>query len=125
MDSDIVRWAYNFSSLVEKKHQYARSIDVSTRQLIQLVISQSKPPADKKEPYAPTREAFQADLLAFARIVFQQLSKPPPPPPDITKALKAYTSAIDKIVGVHAGRLADHIDQCQRGNTECFRQLGV
>jgi len=124
MDSDIVRWAYKLQSLVENKHQFARAIDASTKQLIQLVISQSKPLADAKEPpYAPTKEAFQADLLTFANIVFRQLSRPPPV--DIANALKAHTRAIDKIMGGHAGRLADHMDQYHAQNIECFSRLGA
>ena len=70
MDPDIVRWAYKLQSLVDSKHQFARAIDASTRQLIQLIIGQSKPPADKEPPYAPTKEAFYANLLTFAYTVF-------------------------------------------------------
>ena len=109
MDSDIVCWAYKLQSLVDSKHQYARTIDASTRQLIQLVIGQSKPPADKKEPpYAPTKEAFHADLLTFAYTVFWQLLKPPT---NITKALKAHVTRIDRVMEEHAARLAGHMDQ--------------
>jgi len=111
---------------VDSKHQFARAIDASTRQLIQLVIGQSKPPADQKEPpYAPTKEAFQADLLAFAHAVFRQLSKPPPPPTDIAKALKAQATTISRIMDGHASRLAEHIDQYHAQNMECFSQLSV
>jgi len=125
MDSDVVCWAYKLQSLVDSKHQYARAIDASTRQLIQLVIGQSKPPADKKEPlYAPTKEAFQADLLTFANAIFRQLSKPPPPT-DTAKALKAHIATIDKIVGEHTGRLAEHMDQYHIQSMERFSHLGA
>ena len=123
MDSDIVCWAYKLQSLVNSKHQYARTIDASTRQLIQLVIGQSKPPADKKEPpYAPTKEAFHADLLTFAHAVFRQLSKPPT---DITKALKAHVTRIDRVMEEHAARLAGHMDQYHIQNMERFNRLGA
>jgi len=124
MDSDIICWAYKLQSLVDSKHQYARTIDASTRQLVQLVISQSKPLADTKEPcYAPTKEAFQADFRAFASAIFRQLLKPPPI--DITKALRAHTTTIDKIVGGHANSLAEHMDQYHLRNMECFKCLGA
>jgi len=110
MDSDVVCWAYKLQSLINSKHQYARAIDASIRQLIQLVIGQSKPPADKEPLYAPTKEAFQADLLTFANAIFRQLLKPPPPT-DIAKALKAHVAIVDKIVGEHTGRLAGHMDK--------------
>ena len=108
MDSDIVCWAYKLQSLVNSKHQYARTIDASTRQLIQLVIGQSKPPTNKKEPpYALIKEAFHADLLTFAYTIFQQLSKPPT---NITKALKAHVTRINRVIEEYAARLTRHID---------------
>jgi hypothetical protein len=53
------------------------------------------------------KEAFHADLLTFAHTIFRQLSKPPT---NITKALKAHITRIDRVIEEHAARLAGHID---------------
>jgi hypothetical protein len=62
---DTARQAWKLQSLIDNKHQFARSIDSCTRQLIQLAIGQSSNPL--KEPYSPTKAVFQADLVSFAK----------------------------------------------------------
>src|ERR1035438_10324275 len=111
MDPEIISWAYKLKSLIDGKHQFARAIDASTRQLIQLVIGQSKPPADTKEPpYAPTKEAFQADLLTFAHAIFRQLSKPPPPIDEaVARTFKSSTAIIERTLAAHTKALETFI----------------
>ncbi|KAF7882583.1 uncharacterized protein EAF02_005946 [Botrytis sinoallii] len=80
MDPKILNLARKLQELIDSKHQYARTIDAATKQLIQL-ICQANPRSTNASaaPSAPpTRDAFQADLLSFAHFIFQQLSKPPP-----------------------------------------------
>jgi hypothetical protein len=68
---DTVRQAWKLQSLIDSKHQFARSIDSCTRQLIQLAIGQSSDTSLKpKEPYSPTKAVFQADLVSFAKTIF-------------------------------------------------------
>jgi hypothetical protein len=72
---DTVRQAWKLQSLIDNKHQFARSIDSCTRQLIQLAIGQSST-NPLKEPYSPTKAVFQADLVSFAKAIFS--TSPPP-----------------------------------------------
>jgi hypothetical protein len=110
MDEEVIHVAYKLKFLIDSKHQYARAIDASTRQLIQLVIGQQPWDKKKKAPtYTPTKEAFQADLLSFANTIFQQLSKPPHESIDIKKAFQEQEVKIDQIVEAHMTSLADVI----------------
>jgi hypothetical protein len=114
MDPEIISWAYKLKSLVDGKHQLARAIDASTRQLIHHVISQSPQPTTlvSAQEYRPSKEALKMDLQAFANAVFRQLSKPPLPPPiDVAKALRAHTTALDKTIMAQTARLMAHSTQ--------------
>ena len=68
------------------------------------------------------KEAFYADLLTFAYIIFRQLLKPFT---NITKAFKAYVIRINKVIKEHAARLAGHMDQYHIQNMERFNRLGA
>jgi len=103
---DTVRQAWKLQSLIDNKHQFARSIDSCTRQLIQLAIGQSSNPL--KEPYSPTKAVFQADLVSFAKAIF---STSPPPLQLSGEAQATLINALTDVVKKQTRQLAIKMDQ--------------
>ena len=74
MDSDLILRAQRFRALIEQHHTFARSIDLSTKRLIDLILSSPSTPLTKLTAYAPTKAQFQADLKAFINAIFRKIS---------------------------------------------------
>jgi hypothetical protein len=118
--------------LLDSKHSFGRAIDASTRQLIQLIIASASAPASAKEPYNPTKEAFQADLHRFAQRTFVQLSKPSASAPSIstkalldtqTKTLEASLLAQTRALKAQAKALDDRILELWNGPVQRTLQV--
>jgi hypothetical protein len=131
MDPELVRQARQFQSLLDSKHSFGRAIDASTRQLVQLIIVSA--PASMKEPYNPTKEAFQADLHRFAQRTFVQLAKPLPAPTSSistkalldaqTKTLEASLLAQTRALKAQAKALDDRILELWNGPVQRTLQV--
>lgn len=95
MSANSTLWAFRFKHLLDTKNQYARILDASTKQLVQLIVSQSTSPAPASaKEYSPAnKDVLQADLLSFSLAIFTQLSKTPS---EFDKALKQQTAQILK-----------------------------
>jgi hypothetical protein len=122
MDPNLLRIAHRFQHLIDSKHQYARSIDGSNRQLIQLIIGQSNFPAPagtKEYTNNLTKDAFHADLIRFAQAIFREMTKPLPPPPAPKKAVAVVTpSILDRALQQHTDAIlaaSNHIIQVVEG----------
>jgi hypothetical protein len=109
MDTKTVQLAYRFQSLIDSKHQFARNLDPFTKQLIRQITRKYTSAAPLPLAYSPTKEAFQADLTEFAKVVFQRLSTPrpaPPPPPNpdsdtIRHILAVVQDTFDRVQDTH------------------------
>ncbi|RKF72916.1 hypothetical protein GcM3_096025 [Golovinomyces cichoracearum] len=138
MDTKIHTLAEKFNYLIESKHQYARAIDALTRQLVQLIISQSIAPASadsKKISYSPTKENFQVDLYTFAHLIYRQLTSPPPPSPqptateigkavlDMLKDTRTKISNTDKNVDRVLENMDFQYDQMYQQSSRNYDQL--
>lgn len=105
MDPKLVQSAFRLQSLVDNKHQFARNFDPFTKQLIRQITQTHTGPL---QTYSPTREALQAELAAFASLVFRRLSAPlkvapPPPSPDsdaIRQILAVVQNSEEIVIGM-------------------------
>ena len=82
MDLKLVQLASRLQSLIDNKYQFARNFDPFTKQLIRQ-ITQKHALSGPPPTYSPTKEALQAELAAFASLVFRQLSSRKLPPPSL------------------------------------------
>ena len=104
---DTVCQAWKLQSLIDNKHQFARSINNCTCQLIQLAIGQSNTSLKPKEPYSPTKAVFQADLVSFAKAIF---STSPPPLQLSGEAQATLINTLTDVVKKQTRQLATKID---------------
>jgi uncharacterized membrane protein len=123
--------ARKLQSLIDNKHQFARSIDSCTRQLIQLVIGQSSatstPP---KEPYSPTKAVFQADLVSFAKAVFSTTTLPvisatslPPSQQLSSESRTALIKALTDVVTQQVRQITQRVDNHHLESMESLNHL--
>lgn len=68
MNVDTLRIAFRLKHLIENKHNFSRSLDHSTRQLVELITTrQLKPDRYDEEHEYTSKEEFQKDLTTFGQ----------------------------------------------------------
>jgi len=77
MEPGIIRLAFWLQTLIDAKHQYTRSLDLCTRQLVKAITSRHKAPATPLAPVS-TLADYQAKLSRLSVLIFDKLSVSPP-----------------------------------------------